>query len=90
MEPKLEGVLRRVRFSWLMLPRRSHTKLGKRGIVSLPLDLLEVAGIESGSRVWLISDGDILVIKPVLRKTPIPQSTFMNQLRYVFRRFLSR
>ncbi len=69
---------------------RFKVRLSKRGLVSIPLNILGEAGVELGKPVWIISDGDILIIKTVFQK---PRSTYppiIRRLRGAFRRFVSR
>ncbi|MCL5319200.1 MAG: hypothetical protein M1503_13225 [Thaumarchaeota archaeon] len=70
--------------------KTSRTKLGPRGILTLSPVLLEAAGINMGSQVWVISDGDILIIRSISKKHPASYPVFIKQLRGIIKRFLSR
>jgi hypothetical protein len=70
--------------------RTSRTKLGPRGILTLSPVLLDTAGIPMGSRVWVISDGDILIIRSISQKHPASYPVFIKRLRSIVKRFLSR
>ncbi len=71
-------------------PIKSETRLSKRGTVNIPLHILDKAGIDLGSSVWIISDGDILIIKTVFQKSRSTYLPIIRHLRGAFRRFISR
>jgi len=46
--------------------------------------------INKGRPVWIITDGEIIVIKNIFQKPQDVSPPFIGRLRGVFRRFVSR
>lgn len=68
----------------------AKTRLSKRGTVNIPQHILEKARIEPASRVWIVSDGDILIIKRILRKNQNTYPPIIKHLHGAFKRLISR
>jgi len=62
--------------------------LRRRGVVNIPIHFLAKAGLKPGSRVILISDGDLVVIKGIFNK-PRGRSRIISRLKGVLHIFRS-
>jgi bifunctional DNA-binding transcriptional regulator/antitoxin component of YhaV-PrlF toxin-antitoxin module len=68
---------------------QAKTRLSKKGAVSIPEDLLAKAGIISGKTVWIISDGETMIIKNISLQTSSPNKQIFSQIKGVFRKLFS-
>jgi len=68
----------------------SRIRISKKGVMNIPPNLLNTAGLNSSSHVWIISDGNILIIKNLFIKKQSSTQPIIRHIRGVFKRLLSR
>lgn len=68
----------------------SKIRLTKRSVINIPDHIMTESKINKGSPVWIITDGDIIVIKNIFQKPQYVAPPFIGRLRGAFRRFVSR
>ena len=69
---------------------KSKTRMTKRSVINIPEHILRKSNINSGIPVWIITDGEIIVIKNIFQKPSEVPPPIIGRLRGAFRRFVSR
>lgn len=69
---------------------KSKTRMTKRSVINIPEHILRKSNINSGIPVWIITDGEIIVIKNIFQNPSKVSPPIIVRLRGVFRRFVSR
>ncbi len=69
---------------------KSKTRMTKRSVINIPEHILRKSNINSGIPVWIITDGEIIVIKNIFQKPSEVSPPIIRRLRGAFRRFVSR
>lgn len=69
---------------------KSKTRMTKRSVINIPEHILRKSNINSGIPVWIITDGEIIVIKNIFQNPSKVSPHIIGRLRGAFRRFVSR
>lgn len=67
---------------------QAKARLSKKGTINIPEDLLVKAGISSGKAVWIISDGNTMIIKNIVLKVSSSNRPILSQIKGAFRKLL--
>lgn len=69
---------------------KSKIRMTKRSVINIPEHIIKESNINQGTSVWIITDGEIIVIKNIIQKPKEIPPPLIGRLRGAFRRFVSR
>lgn len=69
---------------------KSKARLSQRGLINIPVGFLDAAGIDISAPVWIITDGDIMVIKNIFNKSHVMSPSLFSRLSGAFKKLVSR